>query len=44
MQALNNLPNVCQNCSAPCYVDDIKLLLSFTVNDFAWITVRVSSH
>ena len=30
---VNDLPNVCQNCSTECYVDDTKLLLSFTVND-----------
>ena len=32
---VNDLPNVCQNCSTACHVDDTKLLLSFTVNDSA---------
>ena len=32
---VNDLPNVCQNCSTACYVDDTKVLLSFTVNDSA---------
>ena len=30
---VNDLPNICQNCSTECYVDDTKLLLSFSVND-----------
>ena len=32
---VNDLPNFYQNCSTACYVDDTKLLLSFTVNDSA---------
>jgi len=30
---VNDLPNVCKNCSTECYVDDTKLLLSFSAND-----------
>ena len=40
---VNDLPNVYQNCSTAYYVDDITLLLSFTVNDSAWITKSVNS-
>ena len=30
---VNDLPNICQDCSTECYVDDTKLLLSFNAND-----------
>ena len=40
---VNYLPNVSQNCSTACYVDDTKLLMSLTVNDSAWITESVNS-
>ena len=30
---VNDPPNICQNCSTECYVDDTRLLLSFSVND-----------
>lgn len=30
---VNDLPNVNQNCSTAHYVDDTKLLVSFTKND-----------
>ena len=41
---VNDLPNVCQNCSNACYIDDTKLLLSFAVNNSAWITESVNSN
>lgn len=40
---VNDLPNICQNCSTECYVDDTKLLLSFSANDSAQAIERVNS-
>ena len=39
----NDQPNICQNCSTECYVDDTKLLLSFSVNDPAQAIESVNS-
>ena len=40
---VNDLPNICQDCSTECYVDDTKLLLSFNVNDPTQGTERLNS-
>ena len=40
---VNELPNVCKNCSTACYFDDTKPLLSFTVNDSARVIESVNT-
>ena len=40
---VNDLPNICQDYSTECYVDDTKLLLSFNVNDPTQVIERLNS-
>ena len=39
----NDVPNICQDCSTECYVDDTKLLLSFNANDPTQAVERLNS-
>ena len=39
----NDYPNICQDCSTECYVDDTKLLLSFNANDPTQAIERLNS-
>ena len=41
---MNDLPLVPQHCSVQCYVDDIKLLLSFRLQDKSRVVAEINQE